>query len=351
LRVHVCKFVCVCVWCVCACVRVCVCKRERTTFVPCSFALPFLLHYHATRSCFLNLPCRNAIMIQSCHIAATNCARVGCAGLHRLWVCVCLLSVRVFACVYACVCVGVCVWGCVSSCVYPYVIVACPCLLSHTHKNHATWEWLPQAREGEWAWDATLATLRSIRSGRAGMVDLHQAPLFSWTSRHTPHGTSALLELLRHQQTDLSGLNEQLRVATLRGREEVMDRWERMIYYRRQVRTLYMCFWRWTRAARVMRRVAALVSKRRTRRLVHCFLVYRSVCLITVYRKRRLLRTQRLINADQQCIYRIFIPLPPPLDTLLNGLSSAQTVPVHSARFCLVVCAPKYALSRFRTQV
>ena len=135
-------------WCVCACVRVCVWKRERATFVHCSFALPFLLHHHATRSCFKNLPCRNAIMIRSCHIAATNCARVGCAGLHRLWVCVCLLSVRVFACVYACVCVGVCVWGCVSLCVNLYVIVACPCLLSHTHKNHATLEMVATGQGG-----------------------------------------------------------------------------------------------------------------------------------------------------------------------------------------------------------
>lgn len=167
-----------------------------------------------------------------------------------------------------------------------------------------------QTREANWAWDDALATLRAIRSANPGSVsDFSHSPVRSLptcASRAAPSAqerTSALLDLLRARQSGGSLLDEQLRAATLRGCEKVMDRWEQMIYHRRQVRTLRVSYWRWQRAVRRTRRLKVFSTTRQRSRLGRAFLIYRSVSLITSSKRRRLSRTQHLLDSDNQCRY------------------------------------------------
>jgi hypothetical protein len=173
-----------------------------------------------------------------------------------------------------------------------------------------------QAREAEWAWDDALSTLRSIRSARLGGAGVSRSPMRSSPSRgesaaSAQQRTSALLELLRARQAGGSVLNEQLRDARLRGCEEVMERWERMIYYRRAVRTLHACCCGWRQRVRRSRQVAEYTARRLRTMLCHTFLVYRSVAVVTAAKKRRLVRTRHLLDCDHQCMCRGVVPARP----------------------------------------
>jgi len=167
---------------------------------------------------------------------------------------------------------------------------------------------MPQAREAEWAWEDALSTLRSIRGARPGATgdfassQQRSSPNRGRNAVSAQQRTSALLELLRARQAGGSVLNEQLRDARLRGCEAVMERWECMIFYRRGVRALYVCYCGWQQALRRNKRVAIFRAKRHRTKLCHIFLVYRSVAVITAAKRRRLVRTRNILDCDNQCM-------------------------------------------------
>jgi hypothetical protein len=164
---------------------------------------------------------------------------------------------------------------------------------------------MPQALEAEWAWEDALSTIRSIRGARPGDFASSQqrsSPNRGHNAVTAQQRTSALLELLRARQAGGSVLNEELRDARLRGCEAVMERWERMIFYRRGIRALYICYCGWQQALRRNKRVAIFRAKRERAKLCHIFLVHRSVAVITAAKKRRLVRTRHILDCDHQCM-------------------------------------------------
>ena len=152
---------------------------------------------------------------------------------------------------------------------------------------------LLQAKQAEWAWDDALSMLRLLRSGRAADSTFDSPMRISRVSG-AQERTSALLELLRSRQPGGELYNEQLRLATLRGCEQVMERWEQMIHFRRQSRMCATCMSLWKRLRRQRKRAAVFAAKHNRSRLGQFLLLYRSVVLIALSKKRRLARTQQL---------------------------------------------------------
>jgi len=158
--------------------------------------------------------------------------------------------------------------------------------------------WCPQANQAGWAWDDALHTLRSLRSVRAG-------PGLSPTGRdrQTPDAqqrTSALLERLRSNRP--GPMHDQLRLARLQGHEQVMERWERILHFRRRTRTWYASFLRWRRSARVHKRARALGTRYQRHIILHAFLLFRRLSIIMSSKRLRLVRTQRLIDIDREYV-------------------------------------------------
>ena len=77
-----------------------------------------------------------------------------------------------------------------------------------------------KAKLAEWAWDDALSMLRLLRSGRAADSTFDSPMRISRVSG-AQERTSALLELLRSRQPGGELYNEQLRLATLRGVNDV----------------------------------------------------------------------------------------------------------------------------------